>query len=950
MTDVAPYVKRLLDLSEYQLCADCQKPHPTWASTTFGVFICINCSGIHRNLGTHITLVRSVTLDTWSTQQYKVMKKVGNKRANDYYEAKLIGTNGRPSSTDRQSMEKFIYDKYVLKLFAADGPPPHISFLMPDSNHRVDITHRNRKIHSVVISNHNPLFPQNENGIQNFTKSELSNDTDKSLNSFPLSLSTNHNESHTDSSSHLNKNSHCNIQSKFARPINSNPNEQPTKKISSFDLSTFSKLLNSEHKINADFDDNNDTIKNIDQNQEKSINNSDHCSFHFEKNPDLTRENQKNNIHDLLNAVGIKPTMQEDNSSEQNINYDKAFFYDLKQSSNSLNNSTNPMLLSSNQQNQNSYFSKSRISSFPPKFAKQTKSEQIEESMQENETKKQKTISEMKKSQKSSIKSLLEVVGIQNDSESSSKSENNTDDIIDFSFENEDEGEMSIKIENENSIASRAPESTDNKKVLPKFAKIKENNNDHDQNLSDKVNLFENNTSPTSQSNEVFKVLNHIQDKKETSIYPNKQYDNKLNVKTNEIESSNQDSISYNSGVPQQTDDNSNAEENRDAKKHKILPKFALRKDETENRENDFGTNSSGTNPIFELLNKKKGNTESLNRLKENKKNKISQHPERIKEIIPDEDILFINPGVEDQLEDDGNKSSQNTEFENNEPLERTKSLPKFAKRIGEGVDIEKSEESLEAHLLDLSRHSSYSSSQNNNLFKLLNNIKEKKEPVKVLNDLQNKRISKKAKKEINNEEELIFYNPGVEDQTTPEIITETDASSQIREKEEVESNKPLPKFAKKNNDNEDQSEDSQTPFKNDYIFSALNQMDKKHEEPVILKDIQKTDQHKKTEKNKEDKLIEEIIFINPGVDQSNEENIQIGWNYNSNVNNGLNNCQEEINTKEIVMKKEKSLPKFAKRKEENEVDNTLPEINNKIEANQNDHNVLLFEVLNHLK
>ena len=56
------------------------------------------------------------------------MKKVGNKRANDYYEAKLIGTNGRPSSTDRQSMEKFIYDKYVLKLFAADGPPPHKLF------------------------------------------------------------------------------------------------------------------------------------------------------------------------------------------------------------------------------------------------------------------------------------------------------------------------------------------------------------------------------------------------------------------------------------------------------------------------------------------------------------------------------------------------------------------------------------------------------------------------------------------------------------------------------------------------------------------------------------------------------------------------------------------------------------------------------------------------------
>ncbi|OHT13817.1 hypothetical protein TRFO_15937 [Tritrichomonas foetus] len=126
MTDAAPFVKRLLELPENQFCADCHTPHPTWASTTIGVFICLNCSGIHRNLGTHITLVRSVTLDTWTPGQYKIMKKVGNEKGNSYYEHNLSKSFVRPCSSDRPSMERFIYDKYVRKLFADSGLPPSL--------------------------------------------------------------------------------------------------------------------------------------------------------------------------------------------------------------------------------------------------------------------------------------------------------------------------------------------------------------------------------------------------------------------------------------------------------------------------------------------------------------------------------------------------------------------------------------------------------------------------------------------------------------------------------------------------------------------------------------------------------------------------------------------------------------------------------------------------------
>ena len=47
-------------------CVDCDAPNPVWATLNYGALICIECSGIHRNLGTHLSRVRSLELDDWS--------------------------------------------------------------------------------------------------------------------------------------------------------------------------------------------------------------------------------------------------------------------------------------------------------------------------------------------------------------------------------------------------------------------------------------------------------------------------------------------------------------------------------------------------------------------------------------------------------------------------------------------------------------------------------------------------------------------------------------------------------------------------------------------------------------------------------------------------------------------------------------------------------------------
>ncbi|XP_051503492.1 stromal membrane-associated protein 1-like isoform X2 [Myxocyprinus asiaticus] len=108
-------LSKMLREDDNKYCADCEAKGPRWASWNLGVFICIRCAGIHRNLGVHISRVKSVNLDQWTPEQIQSVQNMGNTKARQLYEAHLPENFRRPQ-TD-QAVEFFIRDKYERKKY-----------------------------------------------------------------------------------------------------------------------------------------------------------------------------------------------------------------------------------------------------------------------------------------------------------------------------------------------------------------------------------------------------------------------------------------------------------------------------------------------------------------------------------------------------------------------------------------------------------------------------------------------------------------------------------------------------------------------------------------------------------------------------------------------------------------------------------------------------------------
>ena len=139
----------IMNLNKY--CADCGAEDPDWCSLNLGVVLCIECSGIHRSLGTHVSKIRSLTMDKLHRHDIALLQTLGNQQLTPIWEATFEPNCGwesngywggykKPSaSSTREDKGDFIHAKYVDRAFVVNLSEEQANYLLYNFSVSADV-------------------------------------------------------------------------------------------------------------------------------------------------------------------------------------------------------------------------------------------------------------------------------------------------------------------------------------------------------------------------------------------------------------------------------------------------------------------------------------------------------------------------------------------------------------------------------------------------------------------------------------------------------------------------------------------------------------------------------------------------------------------------------------------------------------------------------------------